>query len=301
MRLFDNLNFDYIRNRKIAYAISGGVVLLSIISLLVRGVDTGIDFRGGSEYVVETRDNLDVTAVREQLTEVLGSAPEVKTYGPRALLIRTVETGEEDEVRNTILGSFETHYPEQSATILKGYGVGPRFARDLKRGALYSVIGSLFVIFAYIMLRFEWRFSVGAVAALFHDVIVTLGAFSLFYSIAPFSLQIDQTIIAAFLTIVGYSINDTVVIFDRIREYNTIFKTQAFSEIVNRATNRTMSRTIITSGTTLLVVLVLFIFGGDVLRGFTFAIALGIILGSYSTIFVASPIVYELRNRFPVK
>jgi preprotein translocase SecF subunit len=261
----------------------------------------GIDFKGGTEYVVETRENLDVTAVREQLAADLGSSPEVKSYGPRSLLVRTVETGEGDDVRNAILASFQANYPDQSATILKGYGVGPRFARDLKRGAIYSVIGSLFVIFAYIMLRFEWRFSVGAVAALFHDVIVTLGAFSLLYGVLPFSLQIDQTIIAAFLTIVGYSINDTVVIFDRIREYNTIFKTQPFGEIINRATNRTMSRSIITSGTTLLVVTVLFIFGGDVLRGFTFAIALGIILGSYSTIFVASPIVLELRNRFPVK
>jgi len=301
MRLFDNLNFDYIRSRKIAYAMSGGLVLLSLVSLLVRGVEVGIDFEGGGEYVVETLENLDVTAVREQLSSDLGSSPDVKTYGPRTLLIRTIETGEGDDVRNAILASFETNYPDQSATILKGYGVGPRFARDLKRGAIYSIIGSLFVIFAYIMLRFEWRFSIGAVAALFHDVVVTLGAFSLLYGVMPFSLQIDQTIIAAFLTIVGYSINDTVVIFDRIREYNTIFKTQPFAEIVNRATNRTMSRTIITSGTTLLVVIVLFIFGGDVLRGFTFAISLGIILGSYSTVFVASPIVYDLRQRFPSK
>ena len=149
----------------------------------------------------------------------------------------------------------------------------------------------------YILIRFEWRFSVGAVAALTHDVIITLGLFSLLHHLVPFSLTIDQAIIAAFLTIVGYSLNDTVVVFDRIREYTNLFKTEAYDHIVNRSINNTLSRTVVTSGTTLLVVITLFIFGSEVLRGFAFALAIGIIIGTYSSIFVASPVVVELRQR----
>jgi preprotein translocase SecF subunit len=181
--------------------------------------------------------------------------------------------------------------------VLKTDIVGPRFAADLKRGAIYSVFGSLLVIFVYILIRFEWRFGLGAVAALFHDVIITLGVFSALYGIVPFSMQIDQSIIAAFLTIVGYSLNDTVVIFDRIREYSNIYKTEPYGDMVNRSINNTLSRTFVTSGTTLLVVGTLFIFGGEVLRGFAFALIIGILIGTYSSIFVASPVVVELRAR----
>jgi preprotein translocase SecF subunit len=175
--------------------------------------------------------------------------------------------------------------------------VGPRFAQDLQRGAIYSILGSLLVIFVYILIRFEWRFSVGAVAALFHDVLIVLGMFSLLRFVMPFSLQIDQTIIAAFLTLVGYGLNDTVVVFDRIREYTGLFKSEKYENVVNRSINNTLSRTIITSGTTLLVVVILFIFGGEVLRGFTFALIMGIIIGTYSSVFVASPVVLALRQR----
>jgi preprotein translocase SecF subunit len=175
--------------------------------------------------------------------------------------------------------------------------VGPRFAQDLKQGAIFSVLGSLLVIFVYILIRFEWRFGVGAVAALFHDVVITLGVFSLLHGFLPFSLQIDQTIIAAFLTIVGYSLNDTVVVFDRVREYTGLFKAERYEDVVNRSINNTLSRTIVTSGTTLLVVAVLFIFGGEVLRGFAFALIVGIVIGTYSSIFVASPVVVELRQK----
>ena len=151
------------------------------------------------------------------------------------------------------------------------------------------------------MLRFEWRFGLGAVAALFHDVLITLGLFSLLRGILPFSLQIDQAIIAAFLTIVGYSLNDTVVIFDRIREFTNIFKTEPYQQVVNRSVNTTLSRTIVTSSTTLLVVVTLFIFGGEVLRGFAFALIIGIIIGTYSSVFVATPVVVELHRRAPAR
>jgi preprotein translocase SecF subunit len=167
----------------------------------------------------------------------------------------------------------------------------------LKRGAIYAVFGALGVIFLYILVRFEWRYSMGAVAALVHDVTITLGLFSILAGIVPFSLQIDQSIIAAFLTIVGYSLNDTVVVFDRVREYQNLFKTESFPEVVNRSINGTLSRTVVTSTTTLLVTLILFIFGGEVLRGFSFALTFGVVIGTYSSVFVASPVLVELEKR----
>jgi preprotein translocase SecF subunit len=196
-----------------------------------------------------------------------------------------------------VLNAIRAAFPDVELSVQKTDNVGPRFAADLKEGAIFSVLGSLLVIFVYILIRFEWRFGVGAVAALFHDVLITLGVFSMLHGYLPFSLQIDQTIIAAFLTIVGYSLNDTVVVFDRVREYVGLFKAERYEDVVNRSINNTLSRTIITSGTTLLVVVVLFIFGGEVLRGFAFALIVGILIGTYSSIFVASPVVVALRQK----
>lgn len=300
MRIFENLNVGFTGLRKKGYIISGTLLLLSLVSLFTIGLELGIDFKGGREYVIETTADLEPTVVRDQLTAVLDDSPEVKAYGQNNLLIRTTDEGDAEAVKATIVAEMENQYGDLNPTMVKEDNVGPRFARDLARGAIYSVLGSLLVIFVYILIRFEWRYGVGAVAALFHDVTITLGIFAALHTVLPFSLQIDQAIIAAFLTIVGYSLNDTVVIFDRIREYTTLFKTQPFEETVDRSINRTMSRTIVTSGTTLIVVLVLFIFGGEVLKGFAFALILGVIIGTYSSIFVATPVVVELRRRFPV-
>ncbi len=301
MRIFENTNIDFIRNRVKAYLFSGTLILISLGSLVIHGLELGIDFKGGMEFVVETDQPLATTEVRSVLTDVLGRAPEVKAFGDDALLIRTLAEGDINQRQNEIINGIRSAFAEANPRIVKTDIVGPRFAEDLKRGAIYSVFGSLLVIFVYILIRFEWRFGIGAVAALFHDVTITLGAFSLLHGILPFSLQVDQTIIAAFLTIVGYSLNDTVVIFDRIREYTNLFKTESYDNVVNRSINNTLSRTIITSGTTLLVVVTLFIFGGEVLRGFAFALIVGIVIGTYSSIFVASPIVVELRARMPQK
>ena len=298
MRMFENANIQFIANRRKAYVISAILIVVSIGSLMTRGLELGIDFKGGMEFVVETSEALSAVSVRTQLTPVLGMEPEVKTFqDANQLLVRTAAEGEIEGVEAAIVRTVTAAFPGSNPTIVKTDIVGPRFADDLKQGALYSVLGSLLVIFIYVLIRFEWRFGMGAVVALFHDVLITLGAFSLLQGTVPFSLQIDQTIIAAFLTIVGYSINDTVVVFDRIREYSNLFKTETYSKLVNRSINNTLSRTIITSGTTLLVVTVLFIFGGEVLRGFAFALLLGIGIGTYSSIFVASPVVVELRAR----
>jgi len=297
MRILENSNFQFTASRRKGYVISGILILASVVSLFLHGLEVGIDFRGGREFVIDSTQQLDVTAVRSTLTDALGAEPEVKSYGEDMLLVRAVGDEDVTVVQNTIVSAIERDFPGSEPTIEGTYAVSPRFADDLKRGAIYSILGSLLVIFVYILLRFEWRFGVGAVAALFHDVTITLGIFSIFHGFVPFSLQIDQTIIAAFLTIVGYSLNDTVVVFDRIREYTGIFKSETYEHIVNKSINNTLSRTLVTSGTTLFVVAVLFIFGGEVLRGFAFALIIGILIGTYSSVFVASPIVLELRKR----
>lgn len=304
MRIFENVNFRIVESRRKAYVVSGTLIVLSLAAFLTRGLELGIDFRGGMEFVVETAVPLSPTEVRASLTEALGQSPEVKTYsdvsaeGGDALLIRTLEGDlETNEVQGQIVGTIAAASPDAAPRVVKTDVVGPRFAEDLKRGSIFAVCGSLLVIFIYVMLRFEWRFGLGAVAALFHDVLITLGIFSLLRGMLPFSLQIDQAIIAAFLTIVGYSLNDTVVIFDRIREFTNLFKTEPYNQVVNRSVNTTLSRTVITSSTTLLVVATLFIFGGEVLRGFAFALIIGILIGTYSSVFVATPVVVELNRR----
>lgn len=298
MRIFENANYGFVKSRVKGYIFSGLLLVFSLVSLALHGLELGIDFQGGMEFVIQTDTPLEPTAVRTMLADRIGQDPEVKSFGERSLLIRTLAQSSFEELQAGILGGISEAYPGSNPVVEKRDTVSPRFAEDLKEGAIYSVLGSLLVIFIYILIRFEWRFGLGAVAALFHDVTITLGVFAALHGFLPFSLQIDQTIIAAFLTIVGYSLNDTVVVFDRIREYTALFKTENYASIVNRSINNTLSRTIITSGTTLLVVTVLFIFGGEVLRGFAFALIIGIGIGTYSSIFVASPIVLELRERY---
>ncbi|MDA0874240.1 MAG: protein translocase subunit SecF [Bacteroidetes bacterium] len=297
MRILENTNFRFTDLRTRGYITSGILLLVSVISLFVHGLEVGIDFRGGREFVVDSTERIDVGEARSVLADALGAEPEVKVYDGDKLLVRAAGAEDVTAVSNTIVDALAASFEGSEPRVVGTYAVSARFADDLKRGAIYSVLGSLLVIFIYILLRFEWRFGVGAVAALFHDVTITLGIFSIFHGFVPFSLQIDQTIIAAFLTIVGYSLNDTVVVFDRIREYTGIFKSESYETVINKSINNTLSRTIITSGTTLFVVVVLFIFGGEVLRGFAFALMIGIGIGTYSSIFVASPLVLELRKR----
>lgn len=302
MRIFNKTNFDFIAGRKIAYMVSGGLVLLSIVIILFRGISYGIDFQGGQEFVLEFPQPASVTDTRELLTNALGTQPEVKQFGlAEDLLIRTESVDDPQALLATIMSALTAADPNNVPVVIKSDTVGPRFAEDLKRGALYAIISSLVVIFLYILIRFKnWTFSAGAIAALAHDVLVTLGILTLANKLLPFSMDIDQNMIAAFLTIVGYSLNDTVVIFDRIRENKTIHKATPFKDVVNRSVNDTLSRTVITTGTTLFVVLVLFIFGGEVLKGFAFALLIGMVLGTYSTVWVASSIVVDLQKRFNI-
>jgi preprotein translocase SecF subunit len=299
MRWFETPSFDFITAHKRAYFLSGILLVAAIIAIVGKGLQYGIDFRGGKEYVLQFEQPVEVTEVRSELTDPLGSAPEVKKFGSdEEILIRTDNTQDISTVQNLITSTMDEIYPDNSNTVIKTDVVGPRFAEDLKSGALNAIIFALIVIFIYILIRFKnWTFSLGAVAALFHDVLIVLGVFTIFNDIAPFSMQIDQAIIAAFLTIVGYSLNDTVVVFDRIRENMLQYKTMEFTEMINKSLNDTLSRTVITSITTLFVVTVLFIFGGEVLKGFSFALMLGVLIGTYSSLFVASAVVVELKLR----
>ncbi len=299
MRWFETPNYDFIGTQRITAVISGALVIISLVAIFGMGLNYGIDFRGGKEYVFQFEQGIDVVEMRAELAEPLGVQPEVRRYGAdNEVMIRTDAEGEITEVREIIESAVTAAYPDNPFTVIKTDVVGPRFAEDLRIAAINSVLFALAVVFIYILIRFKkWYFSAGAVAALFHDVVIVLGIFTIMAEFAPFDVTIGQSLIAAFLTIVGYSLNDTVVVFDRIRENSIIYKTMEFKKMINKSLNDTLSRTVITSVTTLFVVSVLFIFGGEVLKGFAFALVVGVILGTYSSLFVASALVVLLEQR----
>ncbi|WP_420453949.1 protein translocase subunit SecF [Rubrivirga sp.] len=299
MRIFENVNFDFLSHNRDSYLISGILLTVAIVSLIYPGLEAGIDFKGGTEFIVDTGVAVPSTEAASALAEATGEIFEVKEFGdPQTLLVRTAAGGDPDALQSSVVSTLGEAFPESTVAIEGTYSVGPRIASDLKEKAIVLVFGALFVILLYIFVRFDWRYAVAAVLTLAHDVVVVLGLFALFHNVTPFSLQIDQAIIAALLTIVGYSINDTVVVFDRIREYALLFKTEPYAIVANRAINTTLSRTILTSGTTLIAVLILFLIGGEVLKGFSLALLVGIAVGTYSSIFVASPIVVALRQKY---
>jgi preprotein translocase SecF subunit len=275
------------------------MVLISLIGIAVRGLQFGIDFKGGKEFVVSFENPASVADVRTVLTTAIGSQPETKIFGSdKDLLLRIDSDKDLNDLTAIINATLAEKFTDNKSVIIKTDVVGPRFAEDLKQSALMAILFSLVMIFTYILIRFSnWRFSAGAVAALAHDVIVVLGAITIFDHFFSFNLDLDQNMIAALLTIVGYSINDTVVIFDRIRENLQVHKNESLETLVNRSVNQTLSRTIITTGTTLFVVLGMFIFGGEVLKGLSFALLVGMVAGTYSTIFVASPLYIDLSRK----
>ena len=297
-----NFNIDFLSKKKIAYFVSGGVIIAGAISLIVQGVNYGIDFKGGYSYVVQFDEPVSSSKVRNALSEPLNGEPQVKTFGPSNqvkitsdYLINSTDENASDKVRSALnqgLSSVGNDY-----TVKSSQKVGPTIAEDIKTSAYFAVTFSLIVIFLYIFLRFQkWQYGLGALAAVFHDVLIVLGLFSILKAVVPFPLKVDQAFIAAILTVVGYSINDTVVVYDRIREKLNLNKKSPFLETVNRALNDTLSRTFITSFTTLIVILVLFLFGGEMIRGFSFALLIGILVGTYSSLFVSSNVVVELSN-----
>jgi preprotein translocase SecF subunit len=297
MRWLENPNFDFIGARRIALYISGILVVISIIAISVKGFHYGIEFEGGKVYVLQFQKRVNAAKIRKQLTKPLHGEPIVKQFGsPSSIMVRTDTKGSVVDVQNTIMAEMQKSYPNNAAKILKSNTVGPRFAKDLAHHAMMAVVFGIIVIFIYILIRFkDWKFSLGSTLALAHDIIIVAGVFSLFNNIVPFSMKIDLTIIAAFLTILGYTVHDNVIVFDRIREYMEEGRKMEYLEMINKALNRTLSRTVITSLTVFFVVVVLFFFGSQVLKGFSFAMILGVVIGTYSSLFVATGVVVELE------
>src|SRR5574338_37375 len=372
MRVFHNLNVDFLLKRKFFYLFSLILFLIGLVSVILRGLSFGIDFKGGSEIVLQFDKQINITQVRNNIENIGLGNVEVRTFGGETgALIRTelqelpkdvfpkVTQTVENEIKkiipntdftpvektaNSITYSFPT--PEDANLVADGLfnagyqtskvseepdnkqidvsvgiadwikenlkakimnnpfkvvkedRVGPKIGNELKRDAVIAVFLSLIVILVYLGFRFKFVFAVGAVAALFHDVLITLGLYASLYGVIPgLNLDIDLSVVAAFLTLVGYSINDTVIVFDRVRENMKIHKTMPLIDVINKSINQTMSRTIITAFTTLISVFVLLLLGGDILRAFAFTLMFGIIIGTYSSIFVASAFVLEYAER----
>jgi len=299
MQFFQDLKIDFVDKRKFGYIISALLILSGIVSLVIHGgPQYGIDFTGGTSLQLKFEKDMTAGDLRESLSDIGFGDAEIKRIGldeANEFIIRTEKMEEGTEIAIVIEEELTRDFPDNPYEIRSAYEVGPKIGGELRRAAILAILISLLGILIYISWRFEFKFAVGAVAALFHDVIITLGVFSVL------NFEISLAVVAAFLTIVGYSLNDTIVVFDRIRENLKVLRRDTFVQIVNTSLNQTISRTVITSLTTLIVVLVLFLFGGEVIHDFSFALIVGIVIGTYSSIFVASPIVLDWQLRTDTK
>jgi len=304
-----NANYGFVPNRKKFYIVSAAVIVIGLISIFTKGFSLGVDFQGGRTYTVRFEQPVNLEEVRSNLNEAFEMNTEVKTFGGDSQVRVTTayhieETSDEaDQAVLDKLNSGLSKIQGNNYEIASSQKVGPTIANDMKTRAIYAGIASIIVIALYILLRFRrWQFSVAAAITTVHDIVIILALFSLLDGIVPFALDIDQHFVAAILTVVGYSINDTVVVFDRLREYLGLSKSKKdIGATVNEAINKTLSRTVITSLTVIFVLAVLFVFGGEVIRGFSFAILVGIIVATYSSIFLAAPLIVDLDSRQPAE
>jgi len=376
MRILKNFNYDFVGKRNIGYAVSGLLFLLGVIFVVIRGFHFGIDFKGGSEIVLQFEKPIDITKVRNDVENIGLGNVEAKTFGnesgvmirteqqviparifpfitesinkeidkvmpgvPRRIVDSTTssvtyEFQNADTANTMVAAIFDAGFQsgkvseeltnnqmvvsvgiadwikdnlrkkivDNSFTVLKEDRIGPKIGEELKRGAVVAIFFSILSILIYLAFRFKFIFAFGAVAALFHDTLITLGLFAILYGVIPgLTLEIDLTVIAAFLTLMGYSVNDTIIVFDRIRENLKIHKTKPLVDIINSSISQTMSRTILTVTTTLITVIILLIFGGEVIRAFAFTMLFGILIGTYSSIFVASALIYEYSSIYHKK
>ncbi|EHQ24587.1 protein translocase subunit SecDF [Mucilaginibacter paludis] len=303
---FKNAHFAFVKNRFKFYIFSGVFILAGLVSMFTQGFNYGVDFKGGRTYIVRYDQPVSSESVREAVVLTLNKETIVKTFGTSGNQVSITTTYLIDDNSN----EAGTKVQEQLKTglakvpgkyqIMSQQTVGPTIASDLKSSAIYAVLFAILIISVYILIRFrKWQFSLGAMIATAHDALLVLSFFSLFKDVLPFSLDIDQKFIAAILTVIGYSINDTVVVFDRIREFLELHhaKTDKPEEVINQAINSTLSRTIITALTVIFVLVVLFIFGGDVIRGFSFALLIGVTFGTYSSICVATPVIVDFGKK----
>ena len=372
MQLFENIHIDWLKRRKLFYFVSATLFLIGLVNVILRGFQFGIDFKGGSEIVLQFDKPVNISQVRGYIENIGLGSIEIKTFGSETgVMIRTelqeipanlypnvvediqntihkfypgIPLNKVDSTSNSVTYEFaNTDTTSDLATklisagyqagkvseepdnkqlivnvgiaewvkqnlkekmadnpfkVIKEDHVGPKVGKELKQDAVVAIIFSLIAILVYLAFRFKFIFALGAVVALFHDVLITLGLYAALYGVIPgLNLEIDLTVVAAFLTLIGYSVNDTVIVFDRVRENLKIHKTMPLMELINASVNRTMSRTILTGGTTLMATIVLLIFGGEVLRAFSFTLFFGIIIGTYSSIFIASALVLEYANR----
>ena len=315
--LFKNLNINFLSKRKISYVLSFILVAVGLFSLFTQGLDEGVDFVGGRNYQIRFVNPVSPSEITNELSDALGSAS-AKTFGDANQIMVTTKykvdvqgTEVDDEILGILYTSLQKYLPDGATYedfipggtngdigVLKYRKVGPTIADDIKKNALWAIFGSLAIVFLYILLRFrKWQYSLGAVVAVFHDVLIVLGIFSLTSKVMPFSMEVDQAFIAAILTVIGYSLNDTVVVFDRIREMVSEHGWKG-GDNINNALNSTLSRTLNTSLTTLVVLLSIFVFGGESLRGFMFAMIIGVIVGTYSSLFIATPVMFDtLRSK----
>ncbi|MBA9075251.1 SecD/SecF fusion protein [Flavobacterium gossypii] len=311
---FTNFNYDFLGKKKFTYIFSSCVVIVSVASLFINGLDEGVDFKGGRTFQVRFEKPVEASEVADELTKVFDGVVQAKVLGDKEQLkIVTkykidVASSEADVEVNKMLfdnlkkyygpnltyEKFVNAYDGKTVGIMSSSKVGPAVAKDIKTNSFWAVLGAMGIVFLYLMISFrKWQYSLGAIAAVAHDVIFVLGIYSLCYKFMPFHMEMDQHFIAAILTVIGYSMNDTVIVFDRIREYLAGKTKGSFNEIVNRSVNTTMSRTLNTSLTMIMVLLIMFIFGGESIRGFIFAMLVGIIVGTYSSLFIATPVLCD--------
>lgn len=297
MQFLINTKIDFIGKRKLALFFSGALILIGIASLIIHGgPNYGIDFLGGTSIELEFEKPISVGEVRDAVSRVGYGTAEIKQFGAaNEILIRVEQQEVGTEISDAIKAELTKSLPDNPYTVQLVEKVGPKIGAELRSAAVWAILIALFFILLYISWRFEFIFAVGAIVALFHDVLITLGVFSVL------RLEVTLAIIAAFLTIVGYSLNDTIVVFDRIRENLKILRRENYDDIINTSINQTLSRTLLTSCTTLIVVIILYLFGGEVINDFAFALIVGIGIGTYSSIFIASPIVVEWEKRRELK
>ena len=293
MRFLTETNIDFLSMRRFGFVISGSFILAGIVSLLLQGGPRlSIDFTGGTLAQIRFEEAPDIAKVRSALESLNVGIGEVQTFGtPNEILIRLQLSQNAENLTSELKAALQAQFPDQSIDFRRVETVGPKIGSELKGKAFFAVFTAIIGILIYISIRFELKFAIGAIVALIHDVLITLGVFSIL------NYEISLAIIAAFLTIVGYSLNDTIVVFDRVRENMKLLKNIDHKTIFNKSINESLSRTIITSLTTFAVVFTLYIAGGEVIRYFAFAMIVGVIVGTYSSIYVASPVVFLWQQR----
>lgn len=298
MQFFHNLHIDFLSSRHKFYVLSAVLIIFGLSVFAIKGITLGIDFAGGTEVLVRFQKDVHIDNIRTAMDNSGLVGAEIKTMGSeRDILIRTAEQGEGTIVSDKIRESISKGVPDNTYEVLRIDKVGPKIGKELRTSAIYAIVFSLVAILIYLAFRFEFVYALGAVLGLFHDVLITLGFIAIFHLIFPnLNLELNQGMVAAFLTLIGFSVNDTVIVFDRIRENIKLYKNEPILDVMNRSINTTLSRTIITSGTVFLTVFILLLFGGEVNRTFAFTFTVGVVTGTYSSIYVASAFVVDIKN-----